>query len=61
MLRKRKEHFERLAQEIERQREEAGQERVERELPARRVDNATLFLRMREMQKKGGATSVPLC
>jgi hypothetical protein len=60
MLEKRKEHFDRLAEEIDRHREEAG-ERIEREEKPRRVDPTTLFLRMREMQQKGGATSVPLC
>jgi hypothetical protein len=60
MLDKRKEHFKRMAEEIERKREGQGDDEFSFG-KANRVDNTTLFLRIREMQKKGGTGNVPLC
>lgn len=77
MLTKRNERLTRLAAEIEKQREtpkfdaapEYSQELIPRDAAGkalswtepRRVDDTSLFLRMRGFQGMGGACSVPLC
>jgi hypothetical protein len=62
MLDKRKIHFERLAEEIEKRRENAGDSEpsLHSEKP-RVVDNAMFFSRIHQMRQKGGAGNVPLC
>jgi len=58
MFRKRNEREQRLAAEIEKLRAEAGEPREEK---PRQVTDTAFFLRIREMQTKGGAGTVPLC
>lgn len=60
MFKKRSERLTRLAEEIDKRRGETPDYEPSSEKP-RRVNNTALFLRIHEMQRKGGAGNVPLC
>ncbi len=60
MFKKRAKRLTRIAEEIEKRRSGEGTAEAMSQKP-RRVQNATFFSRIHEMQQKGGAGNVPLC